>query len=366
MNIRLLSRAVDLFAKLAASPELMQLREPLGGKLYSNLWFGNRMAETPSDMKNFAIFDNKIRQAIRSLESNYGVVGGSSDKDINKFYLSHPKTQELIQFICDSYNRKFSGINANDVLNHLESNDSLDSNPIFILIHDLIHQVIEYDFVKQLETQEDDEGDGVITLMDQLNEDLSSSLSGFQPSAKKNVGQGLAAYIKNIFSKNISSNFYKLEHEPAQKELETAIDNTFHIAKAELRGKLEKIKSNLPESYVSKTKPIPPKVKQLVDGILSKLKQAMKENIDQVINSRDDIGYRGYYQDIWEAFELQDIFDEYNQKIIESSVIEQADSSALRSWMIECLGKMKELLNYFETEFEEELQSEYDDEEDED
>ena len=88
----------------------------------------------------------------------------------------------------------------------------------------------------------------------------------------------------------------------------------------------------------------------------------MKDNIDQVMNSKQDIGYKRHYRDIWDAFELQDIFDEYNQKIIESSIIEQADSSALRSWMIECLRKMKELLNYFETEFEEELQSEYDEE----
>ena len=364
MDIKLLNRAVNLFAKLAASPELFQLREPLGKKLHSDLWFGNRMAQLNDDINNFAIFDKKVKDAIKDLGDNYGIVDSSSDGYVSSFYLSHDKTQELIKFICDSYNRKFPKINAYDVLNHLENEGSLDPksgivvNPIFILIHDLIHQVIEYDFVNQLETQQDEEGDEVITLMDQLNEDLASSLSGFQPTASR-TSQGLAAYIKFLFLKN-----FKGKNNYSRGELVQAIEKTFHFAKAELRNKVDKIKTNLGESYVSKSKKVPAKVKQLVDGILSKLKHQMLSNVDNVIASKDDIGYRRYYGSVWEAFELQDVFDEYNEKIIESSIIEQADSSALRSWMIECLSKMKELLNYFEYGFEEELSSEYEESED--
>jgi len=70
----------------------------------------------------------------------------------------------------------------------------------------------------------------------------------------------------------------------------------------------------------------------------------MLSSVDHVVSSKNDIGYRRYYNSIWEAFELQDVFDEYNEKIIKSSIIEQADSSALRSWMIECLSKIVYLI----------------------
>ena len=122
MDIKLLNKAVNLFAKLAASPELFQLKKPLGKKLHSDLWFGNRMAQLNDDINNFAIFDRKIVKAIKNLEDNYSIVSSSSnkkinaeiplDQKINSFYLSHPKTKELIKFICDSYNRKFPKIKA--------------------------------------------------------------------------------------------------------------------------------------------------------------------------------------------------------------------------------------------------------------
>jgi hypothetical protein len=351
MDIKLLNRAVNLFAKLAASPELFQLREPLGKKLHSGLWFGNRMAKINNDINNFAIFDNKIKNAIKNLEINYGIIGSSSDKDIKSFYLSHDKTKELIKFICDSYNQKFPKINAYDILNHLENQGVLDSksenveSPIFILIHDLIHQVIEHDFVNQLTTQKDKDNKEVITLMDQLNEDLASSLSGFQPINE--TSQGLAGYIRFLFIKNFKGH--------SKREIIQTIEEIFHIAKAELRNKFDKIKPNLSESYISKSKEVPPKVKQLVDGILSKLKHQMLSNVDNFIAFalKPLEGFTS--SNAWNAFKLQNIFDEYNKKITESSIIEQTDSSALRSWMIGCLSKMKELLNYFEHGWEEEL-----------
>jgi len=367
MKIKSLVKAVDLFAKLAASPEFFQLRNPLGKKLHADLWIGNRMAVLNSDMNGFAIFDNKIKKSIKSLDDNYGVAGGFGEVAINIFYLSNPRTQELIKSICDSYDRNFPGIKSADVLNHLEKDGSLDpksgaavDNPIFILIHDLIHQIIEHDFIKQLEDQQDDEGDEVITLMDQLNEDLASTLSGFQPSAK-NTSQGLVAYIKFLFNRDFREN-----SEFTKENLESVINRTFHIAKAELRGKLEKLKSNLTESYVGKTKTVPPKVKQLVDGTLSKLKKEMTDKVDNIIRLKSDIGYRKTYNSVWEAFELQDVLDEYNQKIIDSSIIEQSDSSALRRWMVECLSKMNGLLNYFENVLPEEIESEYNSHDDED
>jgi hypothetical protein len=178
-------------------------------------------------------------------------------------------------------------------------------------------------------------------------------------SASTDFEKVLVEIMFKYVKKNFKGNNYSRE------ELVQAIEKTFHIAKAELRNKIDKIKTDLGESYVSKSKKVPAKVKQLVDGILSKLKHQMLSNVDNVIASKDDIGYRRYYGSVWEAFELQDVFDEYNEKITESSIIEQADSSALRSWMIECLSKMKELLNYFEYGFEEELSSDNEEDEDE-
>jgi hypothetical protein len=368
MKLIKIIKAANIFYSLAAAPEFLKLREDLNKrKSNADLWFGPQIAKLNDDAKNFAIIDNKIKKAIKQLDSNYSIVGaGNKDEyKITAYYLSHPKTQDLIKFICNSYNKNFPHLNAEVVKENLINDGSLDpdseedDNPIFILIHDLIHQVIEHDFVNQLESQRGDDED-VVTLLDQLNEDLASSLSSFQPGVKRS-SQGLAYYLKLLFLNNLKNNTKNY----TANDLVDAINKTFHRAKAELRGKLDTISEQLSSSYKEKIKQTPPKVKQLVDGFLSKLKNEMMNKVTDVIDNKELIGYNKKYTDIWSAFELQDLFDEYNSNIMQSSIISQPDSSALRSWMIGCFNQMKQLLHYFEFELEEEIIGEYPEDEDE-
>lgn len=382
MKYSQLINKINSFYRLAAAPEFLKLRTTRDRKMLGGeLWFGANMAQVNNDMNNFAILDNKIVSALKNLERNYGVVGSSDIADINSYYLSHPKTQNLIRFICNTYNNNFPGRDAYAVAQHLENEGQLDpssgvvQNPIFILIHDLIHQIIEPDFVQQLQDQQ---GGEVITLMDEISEDIASSLSGFQPSSKT-AGQGLVLYLKRLFSKYVSETGKIFSVNFSLPDLIDVINKTIHEAKAELRGKLKKFEKSQPSEYKEKIKDIPAEMKQLVDGTLSKIKNQM------ITASKEDIyDNNGNYQlsnittmqsgriqsineKVWNAFNLDEIFREYNQKILESRIISQSDSSALRRWMIGCLNKMKELLQYFEYELEEEfLATEDEDMEDED
>lgn len=341
-----LGKYITKFLKLAAAHEFLQLRSLKNPKL--QLWFTENLAKRNNDSKNFAILDNKIIKVLKDLNEQYYF----TEDDITNFYLDHPKTQDLIYFICNSYNKFFPKLNSYSVLDNLKNDGTLDpesgvaSNPIFILIHDLIHQVIEADFIEQLQNQKNEETDENITLLDQLNEDLASTLSNFQPD---NPNQGLQYYLKQLFFKNLKSN------KITETELEHAIEKTFYQAKAELRNKIDKLSLN--KNYKNKIKNVPPKLKQLIDGLLSKIKHQMIQKIDEI----KDNSYS--YEILWKEFELEDIFEQYNLSILESNVIEQSDSSALKAWMLTCLPKMKELLNYFETEFPKQFQ-EYSDESD--
>lgn len=346
MNISLF---VTKFIKFAAAYEFLQLRNLKNPKL--QLWFTENIAKLNNDSKNFAILDNKIIKVLKDLNQDYYF----TEDDITNFYLDHPKTQNLIYFICNSYNKFFPKLNSYSVLDNLKNEGTLDpesgtvNNPIFILIHDLIHQVIESDFIEQLQNQQDpDSNYDNITLLDQLNEDLASTLSNFQP---ENPNQGLQYYLKNLFFKNLRdiSNVNEVD-------LYQAIEKTFYQAKAELRNKIDKLSLN--ESYKNKIKDVPPKLKQLVDGLLSKIKYQMIQKIDEIKGKSF-----GFYGRLWEEFELEDIFEQYNLSILESNIIEQSDSSALKAWMLTCLPKMKELLNYFEIEFPKQFQ-EYSEESD--
>jgi hypothetical protein len=343
MNIR---NYITKFLRLAAAHEFLQLRNLKNPKL--QLWFTENIAKRNNDSKNFAILDNKIIKVLKDLNQDYYF----TEDDITNFYLDHPKTQDLIYFICNSYNKFFPKLNSYSVLDNLKNDGTLDpesgaaSNPIFILIHDLIHQVIEADFIEQLQNQKNEETDENITLLDQLNEDLASTLSNFQPD---DPNQGLQYYLKQLFFKNLKSN------KNTETELKYAIEKTFYQAKAELRNKIDKLSLN--ENYKNKIKNVPPKLKQLIDGLLSKIKHKMIQKIDEL----KDNSYS--YNMLWKEFELEDIFEQYNLSILESNVIEQSDSSALKAWMLTCLPKMKELLNYFETEFPKQFQ-EYSEESD--
>lgn len=376
MKYNKLFEKINYFYKLAGAPEFLKLREPSDRKrLSGELWFGDRMAQVNNDMRNFAILDNRIVNALKKIEEDYGIIGTYDVSEINAYYLKHPKTQELIRYICNSYNNKFPGRNAYEVAGKLENDGQLDpdsgivQNPIFILIHDLIHQIIEPDFVQQLQDQESGE---VITLMDEISEDIASSLSGFQPTYST-AGQGLVSYLKRLFNKYVKETGKTFSVNLSLSDLIEVINKTIHEAKAELRGKLAKFEGGQSPEYREKVKKIPPEMRQLVDGILSKIKKQM---LDKAKN--DIFDSNGQYQllntnsriiavngPIWRAFDLDEIFREYNEKILESRIISQSDSSALRGWMISCLAKMKELLNYFEYELLQEISIESDEEEEE-
>jgi len=377
MKYHNLFKKINYFYKLAAAPEFLKLRSPsdrerLGGKL----WFGPNIAQLNNDINNFAVFDNQIVQAIKNLENEFGLVGSSDLNEINSYYLSHPKTQELIDFICNSYNNSFPGKNAYAVKENLENDGSLDPssgavyNPIFILIHDLIHQIIESDFVEQLKSQQEGE---VITLMDDISEDIASTLSGFQPKMQT-AGQGLVSYLNKVFNENVKETNKKLS-DLTLEEMEDVINKTFHRAKAELRGKSLKFEEQYSEEYKQKMKTPTAQMKQLVDGILSKLKfRALETCRDRLYDESGTLidsdifktSYRLGPKSIWQILGTQDIFDEYNSKLLESSILPQSDSSALRDWMIKCLSEMKKVLNYFKYELEEEITSENSDEFEED
>jgi len=362
---RLLEK-VSLFLKFAASPELFKLNTPSDrGRLGSDLWFGDNTAYSSNDLNNFAVIDNRIKQIVSNLNRNYGILD-ANDQSAAEFYLNHPKTQELIKYICDSYNKNFPKLNAYSVASLLEEqaeSNGPSSNPIFILMHDLIHQVIESDFVQSIESQGvDEEGDELITLQDQVNEDLASSLSNFVGD-----GQGLFTYISDIFNRICRRKFSELQNSNQEEFaifLRSCIEDCFRIIKHELRGNLNKVTDFFSEEYLKRVKPTSPKVKQLVDGILSKTKGEMLRQVDNVSNNFGRVNSR--YFNFFELFSTKDIFNKYHQDIRESNVVEQSDSSALRNWMIGCLGKVRELLNYFENSFEEEFLSDEDEDEDED
>ena len=127
MKYSQLINKINSFYRLAAAPEFLKLRTTRDRKMLGGeLWFGANMAQVNNDMNNFAILDNKIVSALKNLERNYGVVGSSDIADINSYYLSHPKTQNLIRFICNTYNNNFPGRDAYAVAQHLENEGQLD------------------------------------------------------------------------------------------------------------------------------------------------------------------------------------------------------------------------------------------------
>jgi hypothetical protein len=351
--------------KISGSPELLALKNnPIGDKLNQNLWFDipnmrrtfEELLESPD---NF--FDSKVKKVIAENK------GFTEPVIINDYYFNHAKITDLSRFICSSFDRHFPHLKSSTVLNNL--NNVKNSNyylfPINFIIHDLIHQVIEPDFIDQLQKQKPEEGVKVISLSDQLNEELAGTLSNVQSNFLK-------THIKKVFNEkykekvcaNNSLNYSEeelknplLKEEKFQQQLNAlkdVIELTFHIVKAELRGKLNKVAPELDPLYLKKVKKISPEFKQLVDGTLSKLKHAMLNQAENVL--RAQIRPNKKFTDIKitlnifsssEDGEINNIFEQYLDNIVESSIIEQSNSSALRSWMIECLSKMNETLNYF-------------------
>ena len=350
----------QMFLKHAVSQSMLALRRPMDRKyLGSNNWFGQNMnPEAPYlDMDNFEIakFDKENIQSIKKIIDN-----GFLDGNPKEIYLENLKTNEFIDFLISSYNKYFGKrFDANNVVNNLVDEMEQFETPLWVIIHDLIHQVLEPKFVKNLSTRYEYEETTV--LADEIYEDLASSLSNFQPSGLNEFGRKrqsfLVQYIETIFNQNFDKSY-------DAESLKFAIEKTFHILKAELRNKIETISDEISENHLEKfksTQVASAKIKQLVDGMLSKFKFEMIQQIPGIIWKYENkqIGPNKEYMNVFEAFELEDIQDEYQTKILESDVIEQSDSSSLRTWMIEVLQAIKKLNHYFKYEFEQEIIDDY-------
>jgi hypothetical protein len=347
MSQKLLREAIlflKAVQKYAAAPEFVNLQNDPRAKL----WFGDQMAEANND-KYFAILDRDNLNAIKAL-SDEGLFYVSKE-ELPVWYLQNEKTQETMRFIVDRYNRYFPQLDGNTVLSYLRDYGDLDpdsgassNNPIFILVHDLIHQALQSQFVQRLHENREREDQGLLVpLVDELYEDIASSLSNFQPGIK-NIGQGVFSYLANTFNKKWVTQV------PTDDTLRSTIEATFHQVKAELRGKIDGL-SNKHE--ISNTK-VPNQIKQLVDGILSKAKYQMLQQVPDVVTQAVARNIT-IAQSIFKLFDLREIQQQYYERLMASSIVDQTNSSALRAWMLECLQAMKNLNKYFRYDFEEEF-----------
>lgn len=328
--------------KYAAAPEFVDLQNDPRAKL----WFGDQISEANND-RFFAILDKDNLAAIKNL-SNEGYYVG---EEIPAWYLNHEKTQHTIKLIVESYNRYFPQLDGHVVWENLRDDGTLDpdseaasNTPIFILVHDLIHQALQTEFVQRLHENSQLEDQGLLVpLIDELYEDIASSLSSFQPGLK-NIGQGVFYYLGNVFRQKWGN------QQPSKEAIRQALEATFHQVKAELRGKIDGLAN---KREISTTK-IPNQIKQLVDGILSKAKYSMLQQLDSVAQRAVD-GNIAFANSIFKLFDLNQIQEQYYERIMESKIVEQTNSSALRGWMLQCLQYMKALNKYFRHDAEEEF-----------
>lgn len=108
------------------------------------------------------------------------------------------------------------------------------------------------------------------------------------------------------------------------------------------------------------------KIKQLVDGFLSRIKHSMMSQVAGIVANlhnkfrpQDKIKQIGVIKSkykIWEQFDLGYLMEEWYDKLKESSILPQTESSALSQWLRECLSKMDEVANYFENSYDEEYE----------
>lgn len=320
------NKAYRYYEKYAGSQEFLKLRDDPKAKL----WISRQMAGE-YNAKEFAVFDKKMQE----IDKDYGLDP--------KSYLNDSDTKQLIKFILDSYNTFFKNkkISSYDVYSNIEGELEYTDNPIFLLMHDLIHQVLSVNFIQELQNEQDLDQEGLYpSLSNELNEDIASYLSNI---AFTDPNQGLFRYIKTYISyylkelndKNMPKNILD-----GRDNLTTAINMTFHRVKAELRGKTHKFEDMEKTQFSSKKK-------QLVDGFLSSMKQELLSQIDNF--SLQDIKNRNIKQ-----FWFNDLVESYYDKIEKSEVVGQTDGAALTAWMRGCLTKMNELLQRYENKFNEE------------
>jgi hypothetical protein len=292
-------------------------------KVNKDLWFSKEKSTSNAD-KIFATIDKKIIEAIK--KNSY------SDVDIGEFYKSSELIDNYITYVIQSFNKNFPDLNGMKVLNYLEDQDFMEgANPIFLLMHDLIHYSLQSDFNERLssQTQEmDDEPSYYIPLMDRVYEDIASSLSNFQP---KKSSQGIFEYLEKIFQLKLEEhdNYPDLEIEDCKE----VINSTFNHAKNELRGRLND--------------KFPNKVKQFLDGFFSRMKFFMLKNLENAFDTIRTI------DDLYNRFKLQENFEkEYYSRMDNSEILEQETSSNLRKWMIDCLNQASKLINQIENIYE--------------
>lgn len=275
----------------------------------SSLWFTKDPAISNA-AKNFNLIDKKLKQKV---------------KDNGFDYSESPEYSELKEYILSSFDNYFKrfklrSYEVEELLSDQENED------LFILMHDLIHQVFQRDFTQAIQSQSvdlDDDPGYYIPLMDRLYEDAASSLSNFQP---KKSTQGLFEYLERLFQINAP------DYEPSEENLKELINYVFNIAKQELRKNGDN------------------KFKQFADGFLSKLKGQMlnKDNLLEALSlAEDDFG------DIWKHYNLQELYEpEYYERLNDHDLLDEEKAVVLRNWLMSCLNKAKEVLNkdYYEDE----------------
>ena len=329
------------FFKASVAPEVWNLtRTP-------NIWFGDAVAESTIN-KNFAIFDRKLLKLV--LEN--GIIDSRKHVyEYNEFLLNNDNVRNFLANISNEYSKLFPGLNPEQVINNVKNQNSEYGgieNILFMIIHDLIHNVLDSKFVESLSNREDD----TTSLLDELNEDLASSVSNFEPNPS---GQGIFKYIKQLFCDfYLNNEFDKYKENPEQKIIDAIIKSIGH-AKLELRGKIDKIVSNntIRLNRIKKSPKFSNQAKQLLDGFLSKIKNNL---INQVKNTNFENPFDLF--EISEKINFDDLLDEWYERIRDSSVLNQTEGSALSIWLRYVFGEMDKLYNNIEQD----LQYSYEDE----
>lgn len=308
-------------------------------------------------LRNDNLLKNNLLFTKKPTTSNIEKEFGKINKKLKNYaegifgsYADSPIYEEFIDFVLDTYDsifRKYK-ISANRVYHYLDeqSRENDEKIDLFILIHDLIHQALQSNFTESLEKQnvhifadEDDEDydeEYYIPLLDRIYEDIASSLSNFQP---KKSNQGLFEYLKDVFiiefnkEKQSDDDFplYVKDKVYLKEMTRRAIENTFKVAKRDLRSKN-----------------VSSKIKQFADGFFSKLKHHMLNNI-----SLDNLSDYDIAKSIFKKIDPQSHFEpEYYKRLDEHQVVDDEIDLALREWLMKCNNKANEILNknYSESE----------------
>jgi len=290
----------------------------------------NNAVSAVEKLKNDNFFDSSLwftkYPAISNLEKNFNIIDKKLKQKTkyNGFdYVDSPEYAELKEYILnsfDSYFKRFK-LRSYKVEEFLSDQNSDD---LFLLMHDLIHQVFQRYFVESIEAQsfsQDDDPGYYIPIMDRLYEDAASSLSNFQP---KNSTQGLFTYLEDLFR------IYGSNYEASEENLKSLIHEVFNIAKKELRSQSDN------------------RFKQFADGFLSKLKGEMLNRAGKIAKLvKEDLS------EVWSYYNLQEEYQsEYYERLDSHDLLDEEKAVILRNWLMGCIKKANEVLNkdYYNSE----------------